>query len=153
MQSIDSIETYSYGTSKDLVSEGKEIKRNNVIKQYKKENIKEHNTNWSQIPDHLYKILIIGGSGSGKTNLLFNLISKQPNIDNHLFRVATPPVKSSKVLYFEIAPLKSSKILYFLKNHTKTHLKSSIFFWFTDSKIIKICCMVSVCIENALICF
>ena len=40
-----------------------------------KENIKEHNLNWSQIPDHLYRILIIGGSESSKTNLLFNLIN------------------------------------------------------------------------------
>ena len=38
-------------------------------------NIKEHNPNWPQIPDHLHRILIIGGSGSGKTNLLFNLMS------------------------------------------------------------------------------
>ena len=35
MQSIDLIETYPYGTSKDLVSEKEEIKCNNVIKQYK----------------------------------------------------------------------------------------------------------------------
>ena len=32
---IDSIETYAYGTSKDLVSEKDEIKFNNIIKQYK----------------------------------------------------------------------------------------------------------------------
>ena len=31
---------------------------------------KEHNSNWPQIPDHPYRILIIGGSGSGKTNPL-----------------------------------------------------------------------------------
>ena len=31
-----------------------------------KENIEEHNSNWPQIPDRLYGILIIGGSGSGK---------------------------------------------------------------------------------------
>ena len=30
------------------------------------EKIKEHNTNWLEIPDHSYRILIIGGSGSGK---------------------------------------------------------------------------------------
>ena len=36
MQSIDSIETYECGARKDLVSEKKEIKCNNVIKQYKK---------------------------------------------------------------------------------------------------------------------
>ena len=46
-----------------------------------KENIKEHNPNWPEIPDHPYKILIIGGSGSGKTNSLFNLINQQPDID------------------------------------------------------------------------
>ena len=39
-----------------------------------KENIKEHNPNWPQILDHSYWILIIGGSGSGKTNSFFNLI-------------------------------------------------------------------------------
>ena len=35
MQSIDSIETYAYGTSKDLVSEKEVIKFNNIMKQYK----------------------------------------------------------------------------------------------------------------------
>ena len=38
-----------------------------------KETIKEHNPHWPQIPDHPYRILIIiRGSGSGKTNSLFN---------------------------------------------------------------------------------
>ena len=36
MQSVDSIETYAYGTSKDLVSEKEEIKCSNIIKRYKK---------------------------------------------------------------------------------------------------------------------
>ena len=36
IQSIDLIETYTYRTSKDLVSEKEEIKCNNIIKQYKK---------------------------------------------------------------------------------------------------------------------
>ena len=35
MQSIDLIETYAYGTRKDLVSEEEEIKWNNIIKRYK----------------------------------------------------------------------------------------------------------------------
>ena len=35
MHSIDSIETYAYGTSKDLVSEKEVIKCNNIIKRYK----------------------------------------------------------------------------------------------------------------------
>ena len=42
--------------------------------------IKEHNPNWPQSPDHAYRILIIGGSGSGKTNSLCNLINQQPFI-------------------------------------------------------------------------
>ena len=46
-----------------------------------KEDIKEHNPNWSEIPDHPYRILIIGGSGSGKTNVLLNLIDNESDID------------------------------------------------------------------------
>ena len=46
-----------------------------------KENIKDYNPNWPQLPDHPYRILIIGGSESGKRNSLFNLISQQPNIE------------------------------------------------------------------------
>ena len=41
----------------------------------------EHNSKWSYIPDHPYRILLIGGSGSGKTNALLNLINNQPDID------------------------------------------------------------------------
>ena len=45
------------------------------------ENNKEHNEKWPFIPDHPYRILVIGGSGSGKTNLLLNLIKEQDDID------------------------------------------------------------------------
>ena len=45
------------------------------------ENNKEHNKTWPFIPDHPYRILIIGGSGSGKTNALLNLITQKGNID------------------------------------------------------------------------
>ena len=45
------------------------------------ENIKEHKLNQPQIPYHPYSILIIGGYGSGKIILLFNLINKQADID------------------------------------------------------------------------
>ena len=44
-------------------------------------NNKEHNEKWPYIPDHPYRILIIGGSGSGKTNALLNLINEQNDID------------------------------------------------------------------------
>ena len=46
-----------------------------------RESIKEHNPNWPQSPDHPYRILIIRGSRSGKTNSLFNLVNYQPDID------------------------------------------------------------------------
>ena len=58
--------------SKDLVCK-KEKKYCNKF-DYTKENAKEHNTYWPQIPDHRSRILIIGGSGSGITNTLFNQI-------------------------------------------------------------------------------
>ena len=45
------------------------------------EDNKEHNEKWPYIPDHPYRILIIGGSGSGKTNTLLNLIKEQDDID------------------------------------------------------------------------
>ena len=41
----------------------------------------QHNLKWPYIPDHPYRILIIGGSGSQKTNELLNLINEQPDID------------------------------------------------------------------------
>ena len=46
-----------------------------------KENIKERNPNWPEVSDHPYRVLIIGGSGSGKLNSLFNLINGEPDID------------------------------------------------------------------------
>ena len=44
-------------------------------------NNEEHNEKWPYIPDHPYKILIIGGSGSGKTDTLLNLVNEQKDID------------------------------------------------------------------------
>ena len=49
---------------------------------YTNENKTEHNLKWPYIPDHPYRILIIGSSGSGKSNTLLNLIKNQPDIDN-----------------------------------------------------------------------
>ena len=48
---------------------------------YTNENKTKHNLKWPYIEDHPYRILIIGGSGSGKTNALLNLINNQPDID------------------------------------------------------------------------
>ena len=46
-----------------------------------KKDIKEHDPNWSDISYHPSRILIVGGSGSGKTNALLNLINHEPDID------------------------------------------------------------------------
>ena len=48
---------------------------------YTNENNTEHDEMWSYIPDHPYRILIIRGSGPGKTNALLNLIKEQADID------------------------------------------------------------------------
>ena len=45
-----------------------------------KENTKEHNSNWLQIPNHPHEIFITGCSGSGKTNALFDLIGRPPDM-------------------------------------------------------------------------
>ena len=49
--------------------------------EYVNENKIGHNKNWPYIPNHPYRILIVGGSGSGKTNVLLNLIENQSDID------------------------------------------------------------------------
>ena len=89
MQSFDSMETYAYETSKYLVSKTEEFKCSNIIKQNRKwltltalkEIIKEHNPNWPEISGHPCRILIIGGSESGKANSLLKLINQEPDID------------------------------------------------------------------------
>ena len=61
--------------------------------EYTNENIIEHNSKWPYIPDHPYRILIIGGSGSGKTIALLNLINNQPDIDK-IYLYAKDPYKA-----------------------------------------------------------
>ena len=39
---------------------------------YTNEDKLKHNPDWPYIPDYPYRILIIEGSGSGKTNLMLN---------------------------------------------------------------------------------
>ena len=60
-----------YATRKlELVSDILQIIVNDIIN----ESNEDHNLKWPYIPDHPYRMLLIGVSGSGKTNALPNLI-------------------------------------------------------------------------------
>ena len=52
--------------------------------------MKEHCLDWPQFSDHPYRILIIGGPGSGKTDSLFNLINQQQDIDKIYLHAKDP---------------------------------------------------------------
>ena len=67
-----------------------------------------HNEKWSYISDHPYRILIIGGSGSGKTNTLLNLINEQKDIDK---------------IYLYARDLSEPKYEYLIKNRENVGLK------------------------------
>ena len=81
---------------------------------YVNENKTKHNKNWPYTPDHPYRTLITGGSGSGKTNVLLNLIDNQPDIDK-IYLYAKDPYEA--------------KYQYLINIHEKVGLKS-----FNDSK-------------------
>ena len=49
-------------------------------------NNEDHDLKWRYIPDHPYRMLMIGGSRSGKTNALLNLIKEQ-NSDNLIDKI------------------------------------------------------------------
>ena len=55
--------------------------------------MKEHYPKWPKIPDHPYRILITEISGSGKINLLLNLINHEPDIDK-IYVYAKDPYKT-----------------------------------------------------------
>ena len=50
------------------------------------EHNQEHKLKWSYIPDHPYRMLIIGCSRSGKTNALLNLVKEQDS-DNLIDKI------------------------------------------------------------------
>ena len=71
-------------------------------------NNEKHNQKWPYIPDHPYRILIIGGSGSGKPNILLNLINKQKDIDK---------------IYLYAKDLSEPKYEYLIKNRENAGIK------------------------------
>ena len=74
----------------------------------KNENNREHNEKWPYIPDHPYRILTIGGSGSGKTSALVNLIKEQDDIDK---------------IYLYAKDLSEPKYEFLIKKHEDTGTK------------------------------
>ena len=58
-----------------------------------------HNQNWPYIPDHPYWILIIGGSGSGKTNVLLNLIKNQQADIDKIYVCFKDPLEPNSIVY------------------------------------------------------
>ena len=71
-------------------------------------NNKKHNEKWSYIPDHPYRILIIGRSGLGKTNPLLHLINEQKDIDK---------------IYLYAKDLSESKYEYSIRNRENAGIK------------------------------
>ena len=73
------------------------------------DNNKKNNGKLPYIPDHTYRILIIGGSGSGKTSTLLNLINEQRDIDK---------------IYLYAKDLSESKYEHLIKNRENAGIKS-----------------------------
>ena len=79
---MDKITTFPYRINAFKVCESEMLSKILTnFDDYSTETKTQHNLKWSYIPDHPYRILIIGGSGSGKINALLNLINNQPDID------------------------------------------------------------------------
>ena len=58
-----------------------------------------HNPNWPYIPDRPYRILIIVCSGSGKTNVLLNLIKTQQSDIEKIYLYVKDPFESKYQLF------------------------------------------------------
>ena len=78
------------------------------IDNYVNENKTEHNEKCPYIPNHPYRIIITGGSGSGKTDALINLINEQNDIDK---------------IYLYARDLSEPKYEYLIKKREDTGIK------------------------------
>ena len=93
LQTIDKI-IYPYRMEQEAKAIYEEaIKININFDNYANENKTKRNLNWPYIPDDPYRILIIGGSGSGKKKALLNLVNNQSDIDK-IYLYAKDPYKS-----------------------------------------------------------
>ena len=77
---------------------------------YSNESKTKHNLKWPYISDHPYRIIIVGGSGCGKTNALLNLINNQPDIDK-MYLYAKDPYEAK--YQFLINKRESNRLIHF----------------------------------------
>ena len=77
------------------------------LDEYTNDNKTEHHPKWLHTPDHPYRLLIVGGSASGKTNALLNLVNNQPDIDK---------------IYLYAKDLYEAKYQYLINKHEKVGL-------------------------------
>ena len=80
------------------------INLNNIVNN----NNNNHSEKWPYIPYHPYRILTIGGWGSGKTNTLLNLINEQKDIDK---------------IYLYAKDLSEAKYEHLIKNRENAEIK------------------------------
>ena len=96
-----------------------------------KEDIKKHNPNWPELPDHPYRTLMVKDFGSGKTNPLLNLVGHEPDIDKIYLYVKDP----YKVKYQLLINKRGSADLKYL-NDSKAFLNTQMI-WMIYIKILK----------------
>ena len=80
---------------------------------FSKSNISKHNPNWPQALDHPYIILLVRGSGSGKTNILLNLIKRQDDDEYSIIYK----------IYLYVKHPNQARYQYFIKNYEKMVFK------------------------------
>ena len=92
-QIFDRVTSYPCGANTRKVCETELLEYLNIkwlTYNYTNDNKTKHNPKSPYFPDHPYLIPITGGSGSGKTNALSNLINNQPDIDKIYFHAKDP---------------------------------------------------------------
>ena len=77
LQTFGKITTYPYGTNAFKLCESEMLSKLSMINfdDHANQNKIQHNLKRPYIPNHPYRILMIGHSGSGKINALLNLIN------------------------------------------------------------------------------
>ena len=79
-----------------------------------KGNISKHKLNWPRILVHPCRILVIGNSGSGKTNALLNLIKQQDDDDYSII----------DKIYLYVKDSSEAKYRYLIKECENNNLKN-----------------------------